>query len=135
MRAAEKHNIQLTWDGNIIGVLANGYDVHYGARSIKYEVERRVVNKLASAHENQLLFPGSRVHVVLSDDGEDYKFTNIDQVIKDESSEGKVDSAKNTDQTQDAEFVEIAEPKLKLLIENPPSSNGKGKNMFFNITR
>ncbi|RLU24499.1 hypothetical protein DMN91_002588 [Ooceraea biroi] len=54
-RAREKHKIDLKWDREVMSVLADGYDVHYGARSIKYEVERRVVNQLAAAHEWGLL--------------------------------------------------------------------------------
>ena len=30
--------MELTWDRQVIDVLADGYDVHYGARSIKHEV-------------------------------------------------------------------------------------------------
>lgn len=51
VRAKEKHMIELKWDREVLSILADGYDVHYGARSIKYEVERRVVNQLAAAHE------------------------------------------------------------------------------------
>lgn len=50
-RAKERHMIDLKWDREVMSVLADGYDVHYGARSIKYEVERRIVNQLAAAHE------------------------------------------------------------------------------------
>lgn len=50
-RAKERHMIELKWEREILSVLADGYDAHYGARSIKYEVERRVVNQLAAAHE------------------------------------------------------------------------------------
>lgn len=50
-RAKERHMIELKWDREVMSVLADGYDAHYGARSIKYEVERRVVNQLAAAHE------------------------------------------------------------------------------------
>uniref|UniRef100_A0A0C9R1I9 Clpb_1 protein n=1 Tax=Fopius arisanus TaxID=64838 RepID=A0A0C9R1I9_9HYME len=50
-RARERHMIELRWDREVLSALADGYDVHYGARSIKYEVERRVVNQLAAAHE------------------------------------------------------------------------------------
>lgn len=50
-RARERHMIELKWDREVLSALADGYDVHYGARSIKYEVERRVVNQLAAAHE------------------------------------------------------------------------------------
>lgn len=52
VRALEKHKIELKWDREVLSVLADGYDAHYGARSIKYEVERRVVNQLAAAHEH-----------------------------------------------------------------------------------
>ena len=38
-QAEKKHNITLQWDYNVVDVLADGYDVHYGARSIKYEVQ------------------------------------------------------------------------------------------------
>lgn len=54
-RAQEKHKIDLKWDRSVESALANGYDVNYGARSIKYEVERRVVNQLALAHERGVI--------------------------------------------------------------------------------
>ena len=37
-QAKKKHSMELTWDRQVVDVLADGYDVHYGARSIKYEV-------------------------------------------------------------------------------------------------
>ncbi|XP_012234478.1 mitochondrial disaggregase-like isoform X2 [Linepithema humile] len=58
VRAKEKHMIELKWDREVLSILADGYDVHYGARSIKYEVERRVVNQLAAAHERGQLSKG-----------------------------------------------------------------------------
>ena len=54
-RARERHKIELQWDSQVLSALADGYDPHYGARSIKYEVERRVVNQLAAAHERGLI--------------------------------------------------------------------------------
>lgn len=54
----------MTWDRNVAATLADGYDVNYGARSIKYEVERRVVNQLAAAHENGHIGNGCSVHVL-----------------------------------------------------------------------
>jgi ATP-dependent Clp protease ATP-binding subunit ClpB len=63
-QAMEKHKIKLVWDHSVLAVLADGYDVHYGARSIKYEVERRVVNQLAAAHERGVIGNGSTVKVV-----------------------------------------------------------------------
>ncbi|XP_049763291.1 caseinolytic peptidase B protein homolog [Schistocerca cancellata] len=63
-RAKDKHAIKLTWDREVESLLADGYDVHYGARSIKYEVERRVVNQLAAAHEKGYIGRGFEVHLV-----------------------------------------------------------------------
>ncbi|KAJ9594937.1 hypothetical protein L9F63_013753, partial [Diploptera punctata] len=62
-KAMEKHKIELCWDRGVETVLADGYDVHYGARSIKYEVERRVVNQLAAAHERGFIGHGSTVQL------------------------------------------------------------------------
>ncbi|XP_076277151.1 mitochondrial disaggregase [Lasioglossum baleicum] len=58
VRAKERHMIDLKWDREVLSILADGYDTHYGARSIKYEVERRVVNQLAAAHERGQLGKG-----------------------------------------------------------------------------
>ena len=44
----DKHEIELSWEDSIIAVLADGYDLSYGARSVKYETERKVVTALAS---------------------------------------------------------------------------------------
>ena len=44
----EKHDMHLSWEDSIIAVLADGYDLSYGARSVKYETERKVVTTLAS---------------------------------------------------------------------------------------
>ncbi|KAG7206378.1 hypothetical protein KM043_003743 [Ampulex compressa] len=61
IRARERHMIDLQWDREVLSVLADGYDAHYGARSIKYEVERRVVNQLAAAQERGQLSKGCSV--------------------------------------------------------------------------
>ncbi|CAH1159705.1 unnamed protein product [Phaedon cochleariae] len=62
-RAKDKHKIEIKWDRSVESALADGYDVNYGARSIKYEVERRVVNQLAAAHEKGLIGKGCTVQV------------------------------------------------------------------------
>ncbi|XP_072941597.1 mitochondrial disaggregase-like [Epargyreus clarus] len=54
-KARERHAIELRWEGGVLGALADGYDVHYGARSIKHEVERRAVNQIALAAERGAL--------------------------------------------------------------------------------
>jgi len=51
----EKHSIQLDWTEDVITVLTDGYDVSYGARSVKHETERKVVSKLAKAFEDGTL--------------------------------------------------------------------------------
>uniref|UniRef100_A0A8C3W416 Mitochondrial disaggregase n=1 Tax=Catagonus wagneri TaxID=51154 RepID=A0A8C3W416_9CETA len=58
LKAKQRHNITLLWDRQVADVLVDGYNVHYGARSIKHEVERRVVNQLAAAYEQDLLPEG-----------------------------------------------------------------------------
>lgn len=63
LQADNKHKIKLEWDRSVESALADGYDVNYGARSIKYEVERRVINQLAAAHENGSIGKGSIVQV------------------------------------------------------------------------
>ncbi|KAL9973514.1 hypothetical protein ACROYT_G019983 [Oculina patagonica] len=63
--ALSRHDIHMSWDREVLDVLADGYDVHYGARSIKHEVERRVVNQLAAAHERELISPGCSLHITV----------------------------------------------------------------------
>ncbi|KAG0713132.1 Caseinolytic peptidase B [Chionoecetes opilio] len=62
-QAKEKHGIELRWDPMALDVLADGYNVYYGARSIKHEVERRLVNQLAMAYECGHITPGCTVLV------------------------------------------------------------------------
>ncbi|XP_067221299.1 mitochondrial disaggregase-like isoform X1 [Chanodichthys erythropterus] len=57
-KAKQRHNITLQWERPVLELLARGYNLHYGARSIKHEVERRVVNQLAAAYEQELLPKG-----------------------------------------------------------------------------
>lgn len=65
-QAKERHKIDITWDRSVESALADGYDVCYGARSIKYEVERRVVNQLAAAHEKGVIGKGSTINITAS---------------------------------------------------------------------
>ncbi|XP_015758800.1 PREDICTED: caseinolytic peptidase B protein homolog [Acropora digitifera] len=60
--ALKRHDIHISWDREVIDVLADGYDVHYGARSIKPEVERRVVDQLIDAQKRELISPGCSLH-------------------------------------------------------------------------
>ena len=60
-KAKEKHNVEILWDRQVLHFLSDGYNVYYGARSIKHEVERRVVTKLALAHETGQLSKGGLI--------------------------------------------------------------------------
>ncbi|XP_028655215.1 caseinolytic peptidase B protein homolog [Erpetoichthys calabaricus] len=64
-KAKQRHNITLLWDREVMDVLAGGYNLHYGARSIKHEVERRIVNQLAAAYEQELLPHGCTLRVTV----------------------------------------------------------------------
>ncbi|XP_077197255.1 mitochondrial disaggregase [Paroedura picta] len=68
-RAKARHNITLLWDREVMDVLVDGYNLHYGARSIKHEVERRVVNQLAAAYEQELLPRGCTLRIIVDDSG------------------------------------------------------------------
>ncbi|NXX11465.1 CLPB protein, partial [Podargus strigoides] len=66
-KAKARYNITLLWDREVMDVLADGYNLHYGARSIKHEVERRVVNQLAAAYEQDLLPRGCTLRIAVED--------------------------------------------------------------------
>ncbi len=38
LQAKEQHNIDIIWDRKALDCLADGYDINYGARSLKHEV-------------------------------------------------------------------------------------------------
>ena len=38
LKAKDQHNIDLIWDRKALDCLADGYDINYGARSLKHEV-------------------------------------------------------------------------------------------------
>jgi len=62
--AKSKHNILFSWqDPDVTALLARGYNVHYGGRSLKYEVDRRVITLLAHAQEQGFLKRGCSVHI------------------------------------------------------------------------
>lgn len=43
-QAAERHGIELTWSTEVLDVLADGYNIRYGARSLKHEVSEKYYN-------------------------------------------------------------------------------------------
>lgn len=38
LKALKRHEMKIIWDREVLDILADGYDIHYGARSIKHEV-------------------------------------------------------------------------------------------------
>ena len=62
-RAQTRHQMTMRWSPEVVRVLSGGYNIRYGARSIKHEVEKRVVNQLAKAHELDHIQAGSVIDV------------------------------------------------------------------------
>ncbi len=76
-KAKEKHGMTLEWDRKALDFLVHGYDINYGARSIKHEVERRVVNQIAVAHEYELIEKGSEILITAELPPEQENETNV----------------------------------------------------------
>uniref|UniRef100_A0A8C4URD0 Mitochondrial disaggregase n=2 Tax=Neoaves TaxID=3078114 RepID=A0A8C4URD0_FALTI len=109
-KAKARHNITLLWDREVMDVLADGYNLHYGARSIKHEVERRVVNQLAAAYEQDLLPRGCTLRITVEDSDKQLLKT------KDSSSPG---AEKTKMPTLRLEIVEKDSKSRKLDIQAP----------------
>eukprot|EP00051_Salpingoeca_urceolata_P023319 m.393561 g.393561 ORF g.393561 m.393561 type:complete len:709 (+) comp20091_c0_seq27:1658-3784(+) len=62
-RATERHTIELSWDEEVLDVIAREYQVWYGARSLQHAVDRLVVNQLALLFEEEKLIGGGKAHV------------------------------------------------------------------------
>ncbi|VVC44807.1 ATPase, AAA-type, core,ClpA/B family,Clp ATPase, C-terminal,P-loop containing nucleoside triphosphate [Cinara cedri] len=62
--AMKKHKVILEWDSGVEHVIMGAYDVSYGARSIKYEVERSIVSQIAKAHEIGVIKENTVIRVV-----------------------------------------------------------------------
>jgi len=71
--------------------LADGYNVYYGARSIKHEVERRVVTQLALAHETGQLTKGSTVRLLVDNFGDENTLPRLKLSIRKTAKEDFVD--------------------------------------------
>uniref|UniRef100_A0A8B9EQH7 Caseinolytic mitochondrial matrix peptidase chaperone subunit B n=1 Tax=Anser cygnoides TaxID=8845 RepID=A0A8B9EQH7_ANSCY len=109
-KAKARHNITLLWDREVMDVLADGYNLHYGARSIKHEVERRVVNQLAAAYEQDLLPRGCTLRITVEDSDKQLLKT------KDSSAPG---AEKTKMPTLRLEIVEKDSKSRKLDIQAP----------------
>ena len=58
LQALKRHSIKLTWDREVLDVLADGYSVKYGARSIQHEVGH--CNALFETYQTQI--PIEKLH-------------------------------------------------------------------------
>lgn len=64
-KAKKNNSIEMTWDDKVIDVMCKGYDIHYGARSIKHEVERRIINQISELHHT--VKKAKKVHISVSE--------------------------------------------------------------------
>lgn len=90
-RAAKRHNISLSWTESVVDQLSLAYNEEYGARSIKNEVERKVVNLIAKLYEMDEVRDGGAVHFY-AESAENEKERNIK--VKVESVSGTATSEK-----------------------------------------
>jgi ATP-dependent Clp protease ATP-binding subunit ClpB len=78
-RSLKRQNISLKWTDELVTSLTKDYNENYGFRSIKHEVEKRVINVLASAFENKILVEGNTVTLGLGEDKRTVVLTNIEK--------------------------------------------------------
>jgi ATP-dependent Clp protease ATP-binding subunit ClpA len=114
-KAKDKHGIKLEWDSKAIEFLVNGYDISYGARSIKHEVERRVVNQIAAAHEYNLINKGS--HILITADLPPSQQEEIDFIKKNEL-DLKSENDKPNSNYYDIRLKKVVNDKNKLSYED-----------------
>lgn len=88
----KKHKVKIEWDSAVEHVLMGAYDLSYGARSIKHEVERTVVSQIAKAHEKGVIKENTVIKIVADmtkgDHGSIFlkirhnnKFLNVDEIV------------------------------------------------------
>lgn len=90
-KAKDKHNLDIIWDKQVLHFLSEGYNVYYGARSIKHEVERRVVAQLALAHESGQLSKGATVRIIVDNFGDENTMPKLKLSIRKTAQEDFVD--------------------------------------------
>ena len=62
-RAKKNHKIGLSWEKMVLSFLLDNYNAHYGARSIKREVDKQVVNRLVWAQDTGQLTAGCQARL------------------------------------------------------------------------
>eukprot|EP01126_Amoeba_proteus_P001956 TRINITY_DN10608_c0_g1_i1.p2 TRINITY_DN10608_c0_g1~~TRINITY_DN10608_c0_g1_i1.p2 ORF type:complete len:179 (-),score=45.87 TRINITY_DN10608_c0_g1_i1:8-544(-) len=78
-KAFDRHGIVLNWENNLIQPLTRGFNDSYGFRSLKNEIEKRVINVLASAHSRGQIRDGCIVTMGIGKDGKSVLITDIQQ--------------------------------------------------------
>ncbi|KAF6026604.1 hypothetical protein EB796_015080 [Bugula neritina] len=66
--AAKNHGITLTWDSSLYDFLLKTFNQSYGARHMRHEIDRKVVNRLSTAFDEGLCRPGEFLHLELHPD-------------------------------------------------------------------
>lgn len=64
--AFQRHSIVLEWDKDVEDLLTKAYNLRFGVRSIQHEVERKVVSRLAQAHERDHITKGMTVKLAVN---------------------------------------------------------------------
>jgi ATP-dependent Clp protease ATP-binding subunit ClpB len=76
-KAKQKFKIEMTWDEKVIDVIsAENWNVQYGARSIKQEIEHRIINQIS---EHDQIKTAKKVHISMQDnpDNDGISLVNI----------------------------------------------------------
>ena len=76
--ARDRHAVSITWDGDVERLLVQGYNVRFGVRSIQHEVDRKVVTRLAEAHEEGLFRSGDHMKVAVQG-GEEVRLLRVEE--------------------------------------------------------
>ncbi|CAH8541362.1 unnamed protein product [Heterobilharzia americana] len=101
-KALKRHSLNITWSREVVDLIVDGYDVYYGARSINYEIERRIISLLALADEQGYLHPGCNVNISVSH-----------KSVKDEAWSLKKSNDDNSNSS------ETSPPRIVLNVTNP----------------
>lgn len=62
-RAQQRQNVKITWSPRVAALAATGYDLRYGARSVKYEIDRVAIAPIARAQEEGRFTKGATLHL------------------------------------------------------------------------
>lgn len=68
-KAKKNNSLEMTWDDKVVDLIIKGYDIHYGARSIKHEVERRIINQISELQH--AVKKAKKVHIGVQDQTDD----------------------------------------------------------------